>query len=117
MSSSEVNNTLSVNQIENASEAFKLAAVETKINNPPQSLVSSFDSTLKKLAKKCPNETEKQIANYIYIGRNAIVVKGINMTFFDFASSLNESIPENNNGIIKCAEASAMFVVLIVVPN
>lgn len=98
---------------EEISNAFKLASLEIGHNNPSSSLVDTFDNLLKELTKKCPEENETQIANYIFKTKEMIDEKGGTITLLQTGNGINESIPEEVTGIVNCAEIAAVFVVLL----
>lgn len=101
-------------QIETPSEAFKLASLEIGHNNPSESLVKTFDDLLGKLKKKCPQDSENKIANYIFKGQKLIKEGGGGtVKLLDFGNALNESISEEMAGVVNCAEMAAVLVVLI----
>ena len=101
-------------QVETTSNAFKLASLEIGHNNPPKSLIKAFDDLLGKLKKKCPQDNEVKIANYIFKGQKWVKEEGGGtVKLLDFGNALNESIPEEMAGVVNCAEISAALVVLI----
>ena len=101
-----------VTQQNDYSYAFKLAALEIGNNNPDQSLISNFKNVLKQLTTKCTTETEDQIADYIYKTKTMITDKGGSISFLEAANSINDSIPKEAIGVVKCAEIAAGFVTL-----
>ena len=101
-------------QVETASNAFKLASMEIGYNNPPESLVKTFDDLLEKLEKKCPQDSEVQIANYIFKGQKLIKEQGGGtVKLLDFGNALDESIPGEMAGVVNCAEIAATLIVLM----
>lgn len=98
---------------EEISNAFKLASLEIGHNNPSGSLVNTFDNLLEELTKKCPEENETQIANYIFKTKKMINKKGETITLLQVGNGINESIPEEATGVVNCAEIAAAFVVLL----
>lgn len=94
------------------SSAFKLASLEIGHNSPPQYLVDKFENILKSLNKKCPNETEDQIAEYVFKGKKMINDKGIAISFEEVLDGMDDSFPEYLSGSMKCSEVASMFVVL-----
>ena len=101
-------------QTETPSEAFMLASLEIGHNNPSASLVKTFDDLLGKLEEKCPQDSENEIANYIFKGQKLIKEKGGTVTLLEFGNALNESIPEEMAGVVNCAEMAAVLVVLVI---
>lgn len=100
-------------QTETTSNAFKLASLEIGHNNPPKSLVNTFDSLLKKLTKKCSEEDETQIANYIFKTKKMVNEKGGTITLLQAGNGIDKSIPEEATDVVSCAEVAAAFVVLL----
>lgn len=111
----ESESTYQTTQIETPSEAFKLASLEIGHNNPPESSIKTFDDLLGKLEKKCPQDSENKIANYIFKGQKLIKEGGGGtVKLLDFGNALNESIPKEMTGVVNCAEMAAALVVLII---
>ncbi|TFB08171.1 hypothetical protein E3V08_05130 [Candidatus Atribacteria bacterium MT.SAG.1] len=90
-----------------------MASLEIGYNNPSASLVKTFDDLLGKLEKKCPQDSESKIADYIFKGQKWVEKEGGTITLLEFGNSLNESIPEEMIGVVNCAEIAATLVVLI----
>jgi len=96
------------------SNAFMLASLEIGHNYPSESLVKTFDDLLEKLKKKCPQESEKKIANYIFKGQKLIKEGGGGtVKLLDFGNALNGSISEETIGVVSCAEMASALVVLM----
>jgi len=100
-------------QVEEASNAFKLASLEIGHNNPPQSLIDVFDNYLSELATKCPSETKTQIAGYIFKTQEMINERGGDITLKGAAEGINGSLPDEASGTVSCAEVAAAFVTLV----
>ena len=111
----ESESTYQTTQTETPSEAFKLASLEIGHNNPPESLIKTFDDLLGKLKEKCPQDSENKIANYIFKGQKWIKEKGGGtVKLLGFGNALNESITEEMAGVVNCAEMTAALVVLMI---
>lgn len=112
----KVVNNNSVRQFEtlNVKSAVKLASLEIGYNDPTQELVDKFQNLLNELSLKCPNESEEQLAGYIFIGRKTIEEKLGSITLFAVGNGIKESIPDEAIGIISCAEVASAFVALTI---
>lgn len=99
---------------QNYSNAFKLAAMEVGHQAPSQSLIDDFDNLLNQLSKKCPNESEDKIANYLFVGREAIKKNFKEITLLDYGIQIYKSIPDEAVGMIKCDETAALVAALII---
>jgi len=100
-------------QKETVSTAFKLASIEVGHTSPPSVLVEQFENLLNKLTRKCSENNEERIADYIVNGKEMIEEKGGKTTLLEFAKAMNESIPEDMAGVVSCAEVAAALVVLM----
>ena len=94
------------------SNAFKLASLEIGYNDPSQELQDKFQSILTKLKLKCPNESEDDIANYIFKTKTMIEDKGGQISLVESANAIDESLPTEAAGSVTCAEVAAAFVTL-----
>jgi len=102
-------------QTETESSAYMLAALETGQNNPSVSAIKIFEELLVKLQRKCPDNSELEIANYIFKGQKLIKENGGGtMKLLDFGNALNESISDELAGVLSCAEVSAALITLII---
>ena len=97
---------------DNSSYSFMLASLDTGHTNPSQYLVEDFEDLLRNLKRKCPNESESNISDYIVTVRDKIIEKGINESLFQIGTAMDNSIPEEAIGTIKCAEVAATLIVM-----
>jgi len=98
----------------NEGSAFKLASLEIGNGNPPKELIGNFQTLLNKLGSKCPNENEKQIAGYIFVGQQKIKEGLGPITLLEVGKGIDRSIPKEMAGVVTCAEIAAAFVTLTV---
>lgn len=112
ISSNGKETSIQTEKTENVSNAFMLASLETGDNNPSKSLIDKFDNLLDNLERKCPTESETQIANYIFKAKTMIEEEGETITLLQAGNYINKSIPEEAIGTVTCAEIAAALIVL-----
>ena len=101
--------TTSDNQVQSPAE--KLAALEIGETSPSSAAVAPYDEMLSKLQTKCPEESQTQIAGYLYEMKKLILQqRGIQTTYAQDADALYNAIPSDAAGVAKCSEISAALV-------
>lgn len=90
------------------SSAFMLAALEVQDNNPPSSLVNSFDVILETLSSKCPGESKEIISDYIYTAKKTLTEEGKMYTLMEIATAMKDALSGEPSGIT-CKETAALF--------
>ncbi len=96
--------------------AYKLASLQSNkrigTTIPSPELKDEFEKILISLNRKCTEGNKEKIGNYIYKSQEMFTQKGVDLTLLEIATLIDESIPEDVDSLVSCAEIAAMLVML-----
>lgn len=105
-----------ITQPKDPSPAFMLASIHIGHNSPGATTVDSFETLLNALRIQCPNESKKQIAEYLFISYENIR-EMTPVTLLEVGEAINGSFPDEITYTFSCAEVAAAFTTLIIENN
>lgn len=93
--------------------AVKLAALQTAPVSPSQDLILEFDARIQSLVGKCSDMTATQIGDVAYVAWEHLKKAGKPLPLFQVVKGIDDSIPAEAAGIVKCTEVAAAWATMV----